>query len=315
MGELLRRSLGSSGIEVSVLALGSWQTYENVPREQALAVMTAAREAGIDFLDDARYDDRTGHAPIPTGYSEVLFGELFRSTGWNRAEVTVSNKLWWEFWPDESAARELEGSLGRMRFDHVDLIYATPPPDGLEISELVSEVAGLIDAGKARAWGICMWKPGQIEEAARVASDGGFPPPCVLQEAYNVAWRSPIEDDEMTRALEAAAMSVVGSASLAFGALTCKYEQAGARGRLADELDNAAFGSALEAAPRLGELADRLETTPAALAIAFSLANPLVAAALFGATRPEQVAENAEGGRLLERLTDDDLEELRGICG
>jgi L-glyceraldehyde 3-phosphate reductase len=91
--------------------------------------MRAAREAGIDFLDDARYDDRTGTAPIPTGYSEVLFGELFRAAGWPRDEVVVANKLWWEFWPRESAAQELDASLARMGFDHLDLAYsATPPP-------------------------------------------------------------------------------------------------------------------------------------------------------------------------------------------
>ena len=81
------RPLGSSGPEVSVMSLGSWRTYERIPREQGLAVMRAARDAGITFLDDARYDDETGDAPIPTGYSEVVFGELFRAAGWARDEV------------------------------------------------------------------------------------------------------------------------------------------------------------------------------------------------------------------------------------
>ena len=63
--------------------------------------MRAAREAGIDFLDDARYDDHTGSAPIPSGYSEVVFGELFRAAGWSRNETAVANKLWWEYWPQQ----------------------------------------------------------------------------------------------------------------------------------------------------------------------------------------------------------------------
>ena len=92
-----------------------------MPREAGVAVMVAARAAGIDFRDDARYDDETGTAPIPTGYSEVVFGELFRAAGWRRDEVVVANKLWWEFWPRQSAAEELEGSLGRMGLDHLDL--------------------------------------------------------------------------------------------------------------------------------------------------------------------------------------------------
>jgi aryl-alcohol dehydrogenase-like predicted oxidoreductase len=105
--------LGRSGIRVSRLALGSWRTYERIGRDQGVQVMQAAREVGINFLDDARYNDETGHAPLATGYSEVVFGELFRAAGWRRDEVIVSNKLWWEFWPDETPAQELSGSLGR----------------------------------------------------------------------------------------------------------------------------------------------------------------------------------------------------------
>src|SRR5689334_4308901 len=85
------RELSSSGLRVSVLGLGSWQTFDKIGREQGLAVMRAAREHGIDFLDDARYHDAEGR-------SEVIFGELFRAAGWQRDEVVVANKLWWEFW-------------------------------------------------------------------------------------------------------------------------------------------------------------------------------------------------------------------------
>ena len=107
-----RRTLGSSELLVSRLSLGSWRTFERIGRERGLAVMQAAREHGINFLDDARYNDETGTAPIPTGYSEVLFGELFRAAGCRREDAVVANKLWWEFWPRESAAEELDGSLG-----------------------------------------------------------------------------------------------------------------------------------------------------------------------------------------------------------
>jgi aryl-alcohol dehydrogenase-like predicted oxidoreductase len=73
----------------------------------------------------------------------VLFGELFRAAGWNREDTVVSNKLWWEFWPEQSAAAELDGSLARMGFDHVDLIYANPPPDDLPLPEMVAAVSEL----------------------------------------------------------------------------------------------------------------------------------------------------------------------------
>ena len=76
-GYLDPRPLGRSGIEVSALSLGSWRTYERLPAEAGLAILRAARDAGINFFDDARYNDETGRAPLPTGYSEVVFGNLF----------------------------------------------------------------------------------------------------------------------------------------------------------------------------------------------------------------------------------------------
>ena len=69
----------------------------------------------------------------------MLFGELFRKAGWPRAETVVSNKLWWEFWPEQSAAAELDASLGRMQFEYIDVIYANPPLGGLGLEELVDE--------------------------------------------------------------------------------------------------------------------------------------------------------------------------------
>src|SRR6516162_806726 len=138
------RPLGSSGMTVSAMSLGSWRTFEHLPAETGAAILAAAREDGINFFDDARYNDETGTAPIPTGYSEILFGELFRGAGVRRDEVVVANKLWWEFWPEQSAATELDASLRRMGFDHVDLIYANPPPEGLAIGDLVAAGAGVV---------------------------------------------------------------------------------------------------------------------------------------------------------------------------
>src|SRR5438105_1421646 len=146
--------------------------------------MRAARELGITFLDDARYNDETGNAPIPTGYSEVVFGELFRAAGWPRHETIVANKLWWEFWPEQNAAQELDGSLGRMGLDHVDLIYTDRPPNGLPLEDLVAAVTGLIRAGKARFWGVLNWSPEMVERAAAIAIQDGLPLPVANQLAY-----------------------------------------------------------------------------------------------------------------------------------
>src|SRR3954447_9301939 len=128
-----QRRLGASDIRVSALALGSWQTYERIPRSQGAAVLAGAREAGVTFLEVARYNDALGTAPIPTGYSEVVFGEVFRASGWPRDEVVIGEKLWWEFWPSQSAAEELSASLERTGLERIDLLYSDPPPEDLEL--------------------------------------------------------------------------------------------------------------------------------------------------------------------------------------
>jgi aryl-alcohol dehydrogenase-like predicted oxidoreductase len=306
-----RRALGTSGIEVSALALGSWRTYERIPREQGVAVMNEARARGIDFLDDARYDDETGNAPLPTGYSEVVFGELFRATGWKRDEVVVANKLWWEFWPEESAAQELDGSLGRMGLDYLDLAYAAEPPEGLEVAEVVGAAAELIASGKLRAWGVLNWPPELMVEAMEIARRESVSPPCAVQLAYNLVLRSAVENADAV--LAATGVSVVASMPLWFGALTGKYAADNAPGRIAGDLDKPHLQAALALAEPLRALARELDTTPAALAIAFALANPRVASVLFGATQPAQIAENAAAVKLLARMGEAELASLRAL--
>ncbi|MGN6867008.1 MAG: aldo/keto reductase [Solirubrobacteraceae bacterium] len=286
-----RLLLGRSELQVSRLSLGSWRTSERIPREDGLAVMRAAREHGFNFLDDARYDDETGTAPIRTGYSEVLFGELFRAAGWDREDTVVANKLWWEFWPKQSAAAELDASLDRMGLAYVDLIYANPPPEGLAVHEMVAAVAGLLEAGKARAWGICNWEAGPFMEAIRAAEAQGVPAPCAAQLPYSLVRRDWVESAEMTAALEAAGAGLVASYVMAGGVLTGKYD-AGGSGRATGQLDDPRYQAARDLGRRLRSLADDAGASPAALAIAFALANPATASVLFGATNPAQIAEN-----------------------
>ena len=308
-----QRPLGASGIQVSALSLGSWRTFERIPRETGIAVMKAARAAGIDFLDDARYDDETGKAPLPTGYSEVVFGELFRAAGWERSEVVLANKLWWEFWPNESAAEELDGSLGRMRLDYLDLVYSERPPEGLSVGEVVVAASELIASGKARAWGLLNWRHELVAAAIRFAEVEGLPAPCAAQLPYSLAYPELAEDEAMSAALDTGGACVVASAVLASGALAGKYAAGDAQGRLSGLLDDPRRQKALEIGRRLRELAGELETTPPRLAIAFALANPRVASVLFGATRPEQVVDNVGALELLDRMTAAELAELRTL--
>src|SRR5215472_6968493 len=221
--QLSVRRLGYSELEVSALSLGSWRTYERLDERTGIAIMRAAREEGITFFDDARYDDESGHAPIPSGFSEVVFGELFRGAGLRRDEVVVANKLWWEFWPEQGVAAELDASLRRMRFDHVDLIYANAPPLGMAVADLVAATAGLVTSGKARAWGLVNWPADLAVQAVEAAAGLGVMPACAVQRRYSVVRRSWVEDPVMTRALETSGAGLIASFCLAGGVLTGKY--------------------------------------------------------------------------------------------
>jgi aryl-alcohol dehydrogenase-like predicted oxidoreductase len=307
------RPLGASGIKVSSLSLGSWRTFERIPREVGVAVMATARESGINFLDDARYNDETGRAPLKTGYSEVVFGELVRASGWKRDEVVLANKLWWEFWPEQDAAAELDGSLGRMGMDHLDLVYAEQPSEGLDLDEVVRQVGGLLKAGKIRAWGILNWPAAQVAEVGKIAAEQGVAKPCAAQLAYSVAMRSPVEDAAMVAALQSCAASVVASFAMLGGVLSGKYLDEGAKGRWTGELDDPRLVAGRDAAVALRELAARAGTTAATLAIAFPLLNPNVASVLFGATSPEQVDANVKAIELVGSLSPDLVAELLAI--
>jgi L-glyceraldehyde 3-phosphate reductase len=253
--------------------------------------------------------------PFRPGTRKWVLGELFRETGWKRDEVVVANKLWWEFWPEQTAAEELDGSLGRMRFDHVDLIYAERPPDGLRVEEVVTSVARLIDSGKAHTWGVLNGQPEQIAAAVRFSASEGLPAPCAAQLPYSLVYPEFVEDEAMTEALDLAGTSVVASAVLAGGALTGKYARADANpnGRLAGEPPSSRRRKAFEVGERLLGLADEMRTTPSRLAIAFAMANPRVCSVLFGATSPEQVAENVGALEVFSRMDEASLGRIRSI--
>jgi aryl-alcohol dehydrogenase-like predicted oxidoreductase len=318
-GFLKSRPLGSAGLDVSAMSLGSWRTYERLPAETGVAVLRAAWDEGINFFDDARYDDETHAAPMRTGYSEVVFGRLFRSAGVPRDQAVVANKLWWEFWPEQSAAAELDASLQRMEFDHVDLIYANEPPEGLAVPEMVAVVGGLLDAGKARAWGMVNWCADRAAQAVEAAATQGLAPPCAIQLPYSLVRRAWAEDPVMAGALQASGAGMIASFCLAGGVLTGKYRPGAAgaggagAGRAAGTLDDPRVTPAVAAAEDLAALAARLDTTPAALALAFPFTNPAVASVLFGATSADQVRANCAAVSLLARLSPDEAAGLRRV--
>jgi aryl-alcohol dehydrogenase-like predicted oxidoreductase len=305
--------LGRSGIEVSRLALGSWRTFERISRERGVSVMRAARDAGVTFLDDARYNDETGRAPIPSGYSEIVFGELFRAAGWRRADTIVSNKLWWEFWPSQSPREELAESLRRMGLDYLDLIYSEVPPPDVPLADAVGLITELVSSGLARSWGTLNWTPAQMDEAWQLAGSAGEPGPVATQPPYSLITRQFVEDPAMARVTSDRGIAIVASYTLAGGVLTGKYAADPAAGRAAGQLDQGRYAAGAAAGVRLAALAAGLGCEPAQLAMAFALLNPSVTTVLFGATTPEQVAANVGSLAVAESLSAEDAARLRTI--
>jgi aryl-alcohol dehydrogenase-like predicted oxidoreductase len=313
MATLSHRGLGHSDLSVSRIALGSWRTFEGMEREAAEAVLAHALARGIDFLDDARYDDETGRAPLATGYSEVLFGELFRAVGADRDAVIVSNKLWWEFWPRQDAVGELEASLERMGFDRLDLLYSSTLPDSVPVPVAVEQLAEVLAGGRVRAWAVVNWSAADLAAAADEARRLDIAPPCAIQLPYSLTRLDWVEDPAMDAALASAGASLVPSATLAGGALTGKYAGAGS-GRLGGQLSDPRVARALAVADRLRAPAERLQATPAELAIAFTLRHPRTASTLIGATRPDQIDAAVAAVALADRLGPGDVEELRALA-
>ena len=310
------RRLGGSPLVVSRIALGSWRTFERMDRADAEAVLDHALRAGIDFLDDARYNDETGHAPLATGYSEVLFGELFRAVGADREAVTVSNKLWWEFWPEQDAVGELEGSLERMGFDRLDVLYSSTLPDAVPVPVAVEQIAGVLATGRVKAWSVVNWSAEAIAAASAEATRQEIPQPCAAQLPYSLARLDWVEDPAMEAALEATGASLVPSATLAGGALTGKYAGANPSpaARLNAERDDPLRRRDLALGAALREPARRLDTTPATLAVAFTLLHPRTASTLIGATAPAQIDAALDAVSLAERLTAADVDQLRELA-
>jgi aryl-alcohol dehydrogenase-like predicted oxidoreductase len=310
------RPLGRSGVTVSALSLGSWLTYEFMDERDALAVIGSGLAAGINFLDDARYNDRTGTAPLKTGYSEVVFGRLLRKGGWNRADLVIANKLWYEFYPQQSPEEELDGSLSRLKLDYLDLVYCAVPPASLPMVEMVKQLDDLIRSGKLRNWGVLNWPVEKIEEAYQVATTEGMSPPCAAQLRYNLLEHSPVEDQPTQNMCRSTGIGIVASYNLYGGLLSGKYNQTEAtiNGRFgAKEVERMRQKGLMEKVNQVIGIAQELGCTPAQLAFAYCLQNNLVSSVLFGATKVTQVEDNIAALAILPRINQEVMTKLRNL--
>jgi 1-deoxyxylulose-5-phosphate synthase len=288
------RQLGDSGIEVSAIALGSWLTYAvGVGREQTEACTRAAFDAGITLFDTANVYGR--------GAAETAWGEILR--GYPRDSFVLATKA---FFPmssrDRGLSREqihkqIDASLRRLQTDYVDLFQCHRYDDRTPLPETMQALTEVVEMGKARFIGFSEWPPGRIREALEMPGVAKF---VSSQPQYSALYRVP-EAEVIPLCREHGISQIVWS-PLAQGVLTGKYQPGQApppdtratsdeMSRFIGRLMN---DETLEAVQRLRPIADGAGLTMAQLALAWVLREQNVAAAIIGASRPEQVHENAK---------------------
>jgi aryl-alcohol dehydrogenase-like predicted oxidoreductase len=308
------RQLGSSDLQVSEISLGSWLTYGGgVERAQAEACVAKAFEVGINFIDTANVYAR--------GKAEEFLGEVLADRP--RHSYILATKL---FFPmsgrDRGLSREqvfkqIDASLARLRTDHVDLYQCHRYDWDTPLEETMQALTEVVRQGKARYLGFSEWPPEKIKEALELPGVEKF---VSSQPQYSLLWRGP--EREIFRLCAEHGISQIVWSPLAQGVLTGKYEPgrpppSGSRmtseamnyfmpaGRYDDDL--------LERVQRLQPIADGLGITMAQLALAWVLREPNVASAIIGASRPQQVEENAAASGV--ELDEETLRRIDEVLG
>jgi aryl-alcohol dehydrogenase-like predicted oxidoreductase len=299
------RQLGSSSLEVSEIALGSWLTYAGgIEADQTRACTDAAFEAGINFFDTANIYGR--------GAAETAWGEIL--SGRPRDSYILATKVFGQMSdePDDRGlsaaqiAKQIDASLARLQTDYVDLYQAHRFDPKVPIEETIEALQKVVADGKARYLGFSEWTEEQIEAALEIAGPDLF---VSSQPQYSMLWQAP--EAEVFPLSKANGISQIVWSPLAEGVLTGKYkpgEAPPADSRAANESMNKFIGTklddaTLEAVQRLQPIADGEGLTMVELALAWVLRRGEVAAAIVGASRPEQVHANAKAAGV--ELSDD----------
>jgi aryl-alcohol dehydrogenase-like predicted oxidoreductase len=290
---VLYRRLGSSDLSVSEISLGSWLTYGGgVSNKQAEACVDKAFDVGINFIDTANV--------YGGGSAEEFLGEVL--TRRPRDSYVLATKLYFPVNGDRGLSREqvfkqIDLSLGRLRTDYVDLYQCHRYDRETPLEETMEALTEVVHQGKARYLGFSEWTADQIRAAlALVPRVEKF---VSSQPQYSLLHRVP--EREVIPLCKENGISQIVWSPLAQGALTGKYspgEEPAAGTRAASQqmgwaMDSYRDDEVLERVQRLVPIAEGLGLTMAQLALAWVLREENVAAAIVGASRPEQIEENA----------------------
>lgn len=289
------RQLGSSDLEVSEISLGSWLTYGvGVEGDKARACVDRAFELGINFIDTANVYGR--------GAAESFLGEALKDRP--RDSYILATKLWGDMGGgDQGLSRaqvlkQIDASLGRLRTEVIDLYQCHRYDPNTPLEETMAALSEIVKAGKVRWIGFSEWAPDQIEAALKLSRELGFEKFVSSQPQYSLLYRRP--EKKVIPISAANGISQIVWSPLAQGVLSGKYLPGGAT-----PTDTRASGSmggfiarfleppVLEAVQRIKPLAAEAGLSMAQFALAWVLREPNVASAIVGASRPEQLDDNA----------------------
>jgi aryl-alcohol dehydrogenase-like predicted oxidoreductase len=293
------RKLGDSDLMVSEISLGSWLTFGvGVERDQALACVNAAFDLGINFIDTANVYGR--------GAAESFLGEAL--AGRPRDSYVLATKVFFPMSDTDRGlsraqiAKQIDASLQRLKVDHVDLYQCHRYDDATPLEETMEALSEVVRQGKARYIGFSEWSSQQIADAFALPGVEKF---VSSQPQYSLLWRRP-EQKVIPFCREHGVSQIVWS-PLAQGVLSGKYRPGAAPpadSRAANESMGSPIQSWLEpqvlaAVQKLKPLAEEAGCSLAQFALAWVLREPNVASAIVGASRPEQLAENAAASGLV----------------
>ena len=313
------RRLGNTGLQVSILSLGSWVTFDTqLDNNLATECIEAAGNAGCNFFDNAEV--------YAGGKSETIMGQAFEDLGWERWSYVLTTKLFWGINGEVPNMRNtlnrkylmqaIDASLDRLQHDFVDVLYCHRCDPDTPLEEVVWAMSDIVSAGKARYWGTSEWTAEEIRGAIEIAERHHLHKPVTEQSQYNLLERRNVEKS-YKRLWEDYRYGNTIWSPLASGLLTGKYKDGipeDSRGALEGYewlSDRLSDGEALAKVEKLRPISERLDCSMAQLSLAWATKHDMVSSVITGASKVSQVEQNFAAVDVIALITDEVDEEMR----
>jgi aryl-alcohol dehydrogenase-like predicted oxidoreductase len=287
-----KRRIGSSDLEIAPLVLGGnvfgWTADEAV----SFRILDAFVDAGGTMIDTADVYSAwvEGHEG---GESEAVIGRWLARDPAKRAKVQIATKAGFlDGLAPDVIRRSCEVSLRRLGVETIDLYYHHKDDPKTPLADSLGAMDALVKAGMVRAVGLSQYSAERLDEAMRTAEDNGLARPCALQTWYNLVDRDKLEGPLRDAALRHG-LSILPFYGLANGFLTGKYRTAAdlAKSIRGDRVAGYLEGNGMRVLHALDEVAAETGAPLATIALAWTIAQPGIAAGLASATSVEQLAE------------------------